>query len=133
MIILLVLYQYSCLGNPIDSGAWWGSDPGVVKKSDMTEWQNSNIISLFLIYFIHNSLWFFFLNSVQILVVCFIYLFICGCMAYKILVPWPGIEHKSSACTCGVFTTGLPGNSQYFVPLILFHQSCPLIHPPTCW
>ena len=75
---------------------------------------------------------FFFSNSVQIPVACFIYLFICGCMAYRILVPWPGIEHESSVWKWAL-TTGLPGNPQYFVPLILFHQSGPLFQPPACW
>ena len=28
---------YSCLGNPMDRGAWWGTVPGVPKDSDMTE------------------------------------------------------------------------------------------------
>ena len=29
--------QYSCLGNPIDRGAWWDTVHGVTKESDMTE------------------------------------------------------------------------------------------------
>ena len=29
--------QYSCLGNPIDRGAWWATVHGVTKESDMTE------------------------------------------------------------------------------------------------
>ena len=28
--------QYSCLGNPIDRGAWWATVHGVAKGSDMT-------------------------------------------------------------------------------------------------
>ena len=28
--------QYSCLGNPIDRGAWWATDHGLAKESDMT-------------------------------------------------------------------------------------------------
>ena len=28
--------QYSCLGNPMDRGAWWGTDHGVT-ESDTTE------------------------------------------------------------------------------------------------
>ena len=28
--------QYSCLENPMDSGAWWAADHGVAKESDMT-------------------------------------------------------------------------------------------------
>ena len=29
--------QYSCLGNPMDRGAWWTTAHGVAKESDMTE------------------------------------------------------------------------------------------------
>ena len=28
--------QYSCLGNPMDRGAWWTLVPGVTKELDMT-------------------------------------------------------------------------------------------------
>ena len=28
--------QYSCLGNPMDRGAWWASARGAAKKSDTT-------------------------------------------------------------------------------------------------
>ena len=28
--------QYSCLGNPMDIGAWWATVHGVAKESDMT-------------------------------------------------------------------------------------------------
>ena len=31
------LPQYSCLGNPMDRGAWWATVHGVAKESDMTE------------------------------------------------------------------------------------------------
>ena len=27
---------YSCLGNPMDRGAWWAADHGFAKESDMT-------------------------------------------------------------------------------------------------
>ena len=30
------LLQYSCLGNPMDRGAWWAALHGVVKESDTT-------------------------------------------------------------------------------------------------
>ena len=30
--------QYSCLGNPMDRGAWWATVHGGHKESDMTEW-----------------------------------------------------------------------------------------------
>ena len=28
--------QYSCLGNPVDRGAWWATVHGVAKESDTT-------------------------------------------------------------------------------------------------
>ena len=34
--------QYSCLGNPMDRGAWWATVHGVTKESDMTEQLNNN-------------------------------------------------------------------------------------------
>ena len=34
--------QYSCLGNPMDRGAWWAIAHGVAKESDMTEQLNNN-------------------------------------------------------------------------------------------
>ena len=30
-------FQYSCLENPVDRGAWWATVPGVAKKLDTTE------------------------------------------------------------------------------------------------
>ena len=30
-------FQYSCLGNPMDRGAWWATVYGVNKESDTTE------------------------------------------------------------------------------------------------
>ena len=29
--------QYSCLGNPMDRGAWWATVHGVAKESDTTK------------------------------------------------------------------------------------------------
>ena len=29
--------QYSCLGNPVDRGAWWTTVHGAAKESDTTE------------------------------------------------------------------------------------------------
>ena len=37
-------FQYSCLGNPTDRGAWWATVNRVAKESDMTE---QLILSLF--------------------------------------------------------------------------------------
>ena len=35
--------QYSCLGNPMDRGAWWSyTVHGVVKESDTASWLNNN-------------------------------------------------------------------------------------------
>ena len=34
--------QNSCLGNPLDKGAWWATVHGVTKESDMTERLNNN-------------------------------------------------------------------------------------------
>ena len=31
------LFQYSCLGNPMDRGAWRATVHGVTKESDMTD------------------------------------------------------------------------------------------------
>ena len=37
--------QYSCLGNPMDRGAWWTIVRGVSKELDTTWWLNNNNIS----------------------------------------------------------------------------------------
>ena len=34
--------QCSCLGNPMDRGAWWDTGHGVAKGLDMTELLNNN-------------------------------------------------------------------------------------------
>ena len=34
--------QYSCLGNPMDRGAWWATIHGVAKESDTTWELNCN-------------------------------------------------------------------------------------------
>ena len=63
-------FQYSCLGNPIDKGAWWATVHSVTKESDTTERLNNNIqaiatVKLFLYNFIefnpHNN--FFFIDE----------------------------------------------------------------------
>ena len=30
-------FQYSCLENPMDRGAWWATDHGDLQESDITE------------------------------------------------------------------------------------------------
>ena len=37
--------QYSCLGNPMDRGAWWATAHGVAKDSDRLCNQTNNITS----------------------------------------------------------------------------------------
>ena len=39
-------FQYSCLGNPMDRGAWWATDHGVAKELNMTEQQQQICVSL---------------------------------------------------------------------------------------
>ena len=34
-------FQYSCLGNPKDRGAWQAMVHGFAKESDLTEWLNN--------------------------------------------------------------------------------------------
>ena len=34
--------QYSCLGNPMDRGAWWATVHEVTKESDMTQQLENN-------------------------------------------------------------------------------------------
>ena len=34
--------QCSCLGNPMDRGAWWTIVHGVIKESGTTKWLNNN-------------------------------------------------------------------------------------------
>ena len=34
-------FQYSCLGNPMDRGAWQATVHGVVKESDLTKQQQA--------------------------------------------------------------------------------------------
>ena len=34
--------QYSCLGNPMDRGAWWTTVHGVAKDLDATSWLSNN-------------------------------------------------------------------------------------------
>ena len=35
-------FQYSCLGNPMDRGAWWATVPWVTKESDTTQQLNDS-------------------------------------------------------------------------------------------
>ena len=41
--------QYSCLGNPMDRGAWWATVHWVTKELNMAEWLNKNKKSLVLL------------------------------------------------------------------------------------
>ena len=34
-------FQYSCLGNPVDRGAWWAAAPWGCKELDTTEWRST--------------------------------------------------------------------------------------------
>ena len=34
-------FQYSCLGYPMDRGAWWATVHGVTKESDVTEYDDN--------------------------------------------------------------------------------------------
>ena len=56
------LFQYSCLGNPMDRGAWWTTVYGVTEESDTTE--NIHII---LIYYFPNN------NAKYVITICFLY------------------------------------------------------------
>ena len=38
------LLQYSCLGNPMDRGAWWATIHGVAKELDTTGRLNNNCL-----------------------------------------------------------------------------------------
>ena len=44
---------YSCLGNPMDRGAWWATVHGVAKESDTTERLNSDN-TIYHLVFIHS-------------------------------------------------------------------------------
>ena len=39
-------FQYSCLGNPMDKGAWWAEAHGDTNESDMILQLNNKIISI---------------------------------------------------------------------------------------
>ena len=41
-------FQYSCLGNPMDRGAWQATVHGITKESDTTWLNNSNVHILYL-------------------------------------------------------------------------------------
>ena len=36
--------QYSCLGNPMDKGAWWAIVHWGLKELDMTEWLSTHTL-----------------------------------------------------------------------------------------
>ena len=44
--------QYSCLGNPMDRGAWWAVVHGVAKESDLTQQLSNNAGAYFRIFFV---------------------------------------------------------------------------------
>ena len=37
-------FHYSCLGNPMDRGAWWSTVHMVTKESDTTEWLTNDFL-----------------------------------------------------------------------------------------
>ena len=43
--------QYSCLGNPMNRGAWWATVHGVTKESDTTEQLYNDMLLLLLSHF----------------------------------------------------------------------------------
>ena len=69
--------------------------------------------------------------------------FFFGCVAYGILVPWPGIEPRVTAWEPGILATGQPGNSWeklffffvvsqfYFIIIIIFFFFAILPNLPT--
>ena len=46
--------QYSCLGNPMDRGAWWASVHGVAKESDTTQRLNNSQLFYLASFIQHN-------------------------------------------------------------------------------
>ena len=40
------LLQCSCLGKPMDRGAWWATDHGIAKELDMTYQLNKDKITI---------------------------------------------------------------------------------------
>ena len=42
-------FQYSCLDNLMDRGAWWATVCGVMKESDTTEWLSTHIFLVALV------------------------------------------------------------------------------------
>ena len=41
---------YSCLGNPMDRGAWWAADHGVTKSRTRLTWHSSNRVFISMLY-----------------------------------------------------------------------------------
>ena len=39
-------FQYSCLENPMDKGAWWATDHGISKELDTTKQQQQYVLCL---------------------------------------------------------------------------------------
>ena len=48
------LLQYSCLGNPVDRGAWWVTVHGVTKESNMTKWLSRGYLPWFPVTALHS-------------------------------------------------------------------------------
>ena len=44
--------QYSCHGNPMDRGAWWGTVHGVAKESDTSEGLSMHVSTLDIYYYL---------------------------------------------------------------------------------
>ena len=117
-------FQCSCLGSPMDRGAWWTTVHGVTKEKNQTllsDWTTATkanlnhrhgiylspplflVLKIFWCEPLLKSL----LNLLQYCS-CFMFWFF-GCEACRILAPQPGIELAPPALECKVLTTGLPG------------------------
>ena len=62
--------QCSCLGNPMDRGAWWAAVHGVTKESGMTWRLNNKIIVSSIIPFYHIFLYVNYLSVQHIYIDC---------------------------------------------------------------
>ena len=87
--------QYSCLENSMDRGAWWAAVHGVPKSwTQLSDWEHAHApIGPSTIGWKDN---FFSLN------------FFCH-LAWRILVPWPGMEPVPSAAEAWSLNQWMPG------------------------